>query len=226
MSVQAVIFDMDGVLLDSEPVHFEATCALLAEYGITYTPAAGEEFFGCTNRDVFRILRVRYGLEQDEDALIQAWIGHVLPRLAARVQPLPGVPGVLFDLRRRGLRLALASASAGPVIAASLDALGLAGVFETRVSGDDVSQGKPSPEIFLEALRRLGLPGSACVVVEDSYNGLKAAHAAGISCAVVPCPSTAHQDFTEADVRLASLHNLPNWVEARRGLGSAAARRL
>lgn len=215
MSVQAVIFDMDGVLLDSEPVHFEATCALLAEYGITYTPAAGEEFFGCTDRDVFRVLRARYGLEQDEDALIHAWIGHVLPRLATRIHPLPGVPGVLFELRRRGLRLALASASAAPVIAASLEALGLAGVFETRVSGDDVAQGKPSPEIFIEALRRLGLPPSACVVVEDSYNGLQAARAAGIPCAVVPCPSTAHQDFSDADARLASLNELADWVESR-----------
>jgi beta-phosphoglucomutase-like phosphatase (HAD superfamily) len=214
MNVQAVIFDMDGVLLDSEPVHFEATVALLAEYGISYTAAAGQEFFGCTDRDVFRVLRARYGLQPDEDALIAAWIDRVLPRLAARAHGLPGVPDVLFDLRRRGLRLALASASTSRVIAASLDALGLADVFEVRVSGDDVSQGKPSPEIFLAALARLDLPASACLVVEDSYNGLKAAHAAGIACAVVPCASTAHQDFSEAEVRLASLHDLPDWVEA------------
>lgn len=223
MSVQAVIFDMDGVLLDSEPVHFEATVALLAEYGITYTAAAGQEFFGCTDRDVFRVLRARYRLEPDEDALIAAWIEKVLPRLAARVHPLPGVPDVLLDLRRRGLRLALASASTSRVIGASLAALGLSDVFETRVSGDDVTQGKPSPEIFLEALRRLALPASACLVVEDSYNGMRAAHAAGIPCAVVPCPSTAHQDFTEAEVRLASLHDLPPWVESRRRLASPAS---
>ncbi len=220
MSVQAVIFDMDGVLLDSEPVHFEATVALLAEYGITYTADAGQEFFGCTDRDVFRVLRARYGLELDEDALIAAWIEKVLPRLAARVHPLPGVPDVLFDLRHRGLRLALASASTSRVIAASLAALGLADVFEARVSGDDVTQGKPSPEIFLEALDRLKLPASACLVVEDSYNGMKAAHAAGIPCAVVPCASTAHQDFSEAEVRLASLHELTSWVEARLGTNS------
>jgi HAD superfamily hydrolase (TIGR01509 family) len=215
MSVEAVIFDMDGVLLDSEPVHFEATCALLAERGITYTAAEGDNFFGCTDRDVFRVLRARYGLVEDEDQLIAEWIGHVLPRLATRIHPLPGVPDVVFELRRRGLRLALASASAAPVIAASLQALGLAEAFETRVSGDDVAQGKPSPQIFLEALRRLGLPPTACLVVEDSHNGLLAARAAGIRCAVVPCPSTAHQDFTGADVRLASLHGLADWIEAR-----------
>lgn len=221
MNVEAVIFDMDGVLLDSEPVHFEATCALLAEYGIAYQPAAGEEFFGCTDRDVFRVLRARYDLPKDEDALITAWIGHVLPRLATRIHPLPGVPDVVFALRARGIRLALASASAAPVIAASLQALGLADAFETRVSGDDVSRGKPSPEIFLEALRRLALPPTACVVVEDSYNGMKAAHAAGMRCAVIPCPSTAHQDFTKADVRLANLHDLLSWIDAQRAVPSA-----
>ncbi|MBP1634462.1 MAG: HAD-superfamily hydrolase, subfamily variant 3 [Acidobacteria bacterium] len=216
MSVEAVIFDMDGVLLDSEPVHYDATCALLAERGIAYTPAAGEEFFGCTDRDVFRVLKARYGLPEDEDALIAGWIGHVLPRLATGVRPLPGVPEVVFELRSRGLRLALASASTRRVIAASLEALGLSDAFETRVTGDDVKQGKPSPEIFLEATRRLALPPSACLVVEDSYNGLQAARAAGIPCAVVPCPSTAHQDFTDADARLSSLHELVAWVETMR----------
>jgi len=225
MSLEAVIFDMDGVLLDSEPVHFEATCALLAGYGITYTAAPNENFFGCTDRDVFRVLKARYGLEPDEDTLTREWIGHVLPRLAERIHPLPGVPEVLFELRRRGVRLALASSSAAPVIAASLEALGLAGVFETRVSGDDVSQGKPSPEIFLQALGRLDLPASACLVVEDSYNGLLAAHAAGIPCAVVPCSSTAHQDFTGADVQLSTLQDLVEWVEARRGPGTGAPAR-
>ncbi|HSK10375.1 MAG TPA: HAD family phosphatase [Vicinamibacterales bacterium] len=216
MSLRAVIFDMDGVLLDSEPVHYEATCEFLAELGITYTAAEDEDFFGRTDRDVFRALRARYGLADHEDALAEAWTVRALPLLRARVQPLPGVPDVLHQLQARGLRLALASSSAPAIIAASLEALGIADVFETRVSGHDVARGKPSPDIFLEAARRLGLPPSACIVVEDSHNGLQAARAAGIPCAVVPCASTARQDFSGADTRLASLLGLLPWVDARR----------
>ena len=213
MGVLAVIFDMDGVLLDSEPIHLEATRALLADLGIDYSASADDNFFGCTDRDVFRVLKARYGLTIDEDQLAEAWVARVIPALPSRVAPLPGVPAVLHELRRRGLRLALASSSVPLVIAASLEALGVASLFEARVSGHDVDHGKPSPEIFLEAARRLGLQPEECVVVEDSYNGLQAARAAGMRCAVVPCASTAHQEFSGASARLTSLHELPGWMD-------------
>jgi HAD superfamily hydrolase (TIGR01509 family) len=134
--------------------------------------------------------------------------------IEASATPLPGVPSVLHELKRRGLRLALASASVPVVIAASLRTLGVEDVFETRVSGHDVANGKPSPDIFLEAARRLALPPANCVAVEDSQNGLRAALAAGMRCAVVPCPSTAHQDFSGASTRLANLHALPLWLDS------------
>jgi len=212
MSVRAVIFDMDGVLLDSEPIHFEATRALLAEHGIEYSAASGDNFFGCTDHEVFRVLRARYGLTSSEQELTKAWLAKVIPVLPTKAAPLPGVPEVLHDLRRRGLRLALASSSVPAVIAASLDALGIAGLFDARVSGHDVENGKPSPDIFLEAARRLALPPGDCIVIEDSYNGLQAARAAGMKCVVVPCASTAHQRFNGAAGKLASLAELPAWL--------------
>lgn len=210
--MRAIIFDMDGVLLDSEPLHFQATRDMLAEQGITYASAENDNFFGCTDRDVFTTLKARYQLPQTERELAEAWITRVVALLPARAIPLAGVPEVLTRLQELGLRLALASSSAPAIIETTLRTLGVDQAFEVRVSGHEVERGKPSPDIFIEAARRLGVEPEDCLVVEDSMNGLRAAVAAGMRCVVVPCPSTAHQDFTGAAGRISSLLELPAWI--------------
>lgn len=207
---------MDGVLIDSEPIHFEATRDLLADHGISYTHEVNDNFFGCTDRDVFRLLRARYHLAPSEPELAADWIARVVVLLDRPLRAMAGVPSSLGELKRSGLRLALASSSAPEIIRATLAGLGLTGMFELVVSGHEVERGKPAPDIFLETARRLGLPGEACLVVEDSLNGVSAAAAAGIRCVAVPCPSTAGQDFSRAAARLPSLLELPAWVAAAR----------
>jgi HAD superfamily hydrolase (TIGR01509 family) len=216
MTIDAIIFDMDGVLVDSEPVHFEATRLLMREHGIDYTWLEEENFFGCTDREVFRQLRRRFGLSAHEDELADAWIERVVQLLPERIVPMPGVPAVLSALRASGRRLALASSSSPAIIRTTIEGLGLLDAFEASVSGRDVAKGKPAPDIFLEAARRLGLAPARCLVVEDSQNGLRAALAAGIPCITIPCASTARQDFTGAAARLSSLADLPAWLDARR----------
>ena len=214
--MQAIIFDMDGVLVDSEPVHFEATRLLMQEHGIVYTSADEEAFFGCTDREMFRELRARYGLAAHEHDLAEQWIERVVRLLPQRIVPMPGVPEVLERLRASGRRLALASSSSPAIIRTTIEGLGLGGIFEATVSGRDVGLGKPAPDIFLETARRMGLEPAECLVVEDSQNGLRAAVAAGIACVVIPCASTAHQDFHGAAAHLGSLLDLPAWVDGRR----------
>ena len=214
LTMLAIIFDMDGVLLDSEPLHYEATRALLAEHGVTYTAAHNDNFFGCTDRDVFTALRARFRLGPSERELADAWIARVVRLLPGRAVPLEGVRETLATLRESGYRLALASSSAPAIIDTTLGALGIEAEFELRVSGHDVEKGKPSPDIFLKAARRLGLGAGDCLVVEDSMNGLRAALAAGMRCVVVPCPSTSGQDFTGAAARITSLVELPRWIES------------
>jgi HAD superfamily hydrolase (TIGR01509 family) len=211
-ALEAVIFDMDGVLIDSEPIHLEATRVVLADLGIDYVPDPDEDFCGCTDWDVFHALRMRYALEPDENALAAVWIARTVELLSQPLVPMAGVPGVLHTLRQSGLRLALASSSAPSIIAATLAGLGLRDVFEFTVSGHDVGRGKPAPDIFVEAARRLGLGPDALLIVEDSSNGLLAAVAAGIRCVAVPCPSTAAQDFSKAAGRLNDLTELPGWI--------------
>jgi HAD superfamily hydrolase (TIGR01509 family) len=148
-------------------------------------------------------------LAAEERDLGRQYLEHLLALIRERPRPMPGVPDVLARLRGAGYRLALASSAEPEVIAANVATIDLAPFFETMVSGAEVARGKPAPDVFVETARRLGLAPARCLVVEDSRNGLLAAKAAGMRCAVVPCAATRHQDFTEADHRLRALADLP-----------------
>jgi HAD superfamily hydrolase (TIGR01509 family) len=203
-----VIFDMDGVLVDSEPLGMEATRRLLARYGIPYSEGENEEFIGRTTLECCGILRDRHRLEPAVPALARQYLDELLGLARAQAAPMPGVPGTLELLLRRGYRLALASSAEPEVIAATLDTLCLRPLFEVVVSGVEVARGKPAPDIFVETARRLAVAAAECVVIEDSRNGMLAAKAAGMRCVVVPCSTTAGQDFGGADLRLSGLPDL------------------
>jgi HAD superfamily hydrolase (TIGR01509 family) len=142
------------------------------------------------------------------DALARRYVELLVATFRAQPRPLAGVPVVLRELRSRGYRLALASSAEPELIATNVASLGLAPMLEATVSGTEVARGKPAPDVFLETARRLGVAPAACLVVEDSRNGLLAAKAAGMACAVVPCGYTLDQDFHEADHRLGRLDEL------------------
>ncbi len=196
MGFTAVIFDMDGVLVDSEPLGMEAMRRVMARQGVPYTEADNNEFVGRTTLEECRILKARHRLEADERDLTRQYVDILVDLIREGPRPMPGVPEVLGDLGARGYRMALASSAEPVVIATKI------------VSGTEVARGKPAPDVFLETAKRLGLPAPRCLVVEDSRNGLLAAKAAGMACAVIPCATTRHQDFREADYRLDTLSDL------------------
>lgn len=208
MRVDALIFDMDGVLVDSEPLGMQAMRRVMARHGVTYTEADNSEFLGRTTLEECRVLKTRYRLEADERDLTRQYVDLLVELIRERPRPMPGVPDVLIDLRTAGYRMALASSAEPVVIANNVRSLDLTHFFEVVVSGTEVARGKPAPDVFLETAQRLGLPAHRCLVVEDSRNGLLAAKAAGMACAVIPCASTRHQDFREADYRLQALPDL------------------
>jgi len=212
--IAAIIFDMDGVLVDSEPAYFDATRLVLSRHGIPYTEADDQEFFGFTGLEVFRILRLRHGLRATEAELLQQRTDLLLRLIREHLVPMPGVPDVPRQLGEVGHRLALASSAVPEVIGVTLKGLGLSGVFETVISGADVTHGKPAPEIFLETARRLAVQPEECLVVEDSRNGILAASAAGMRCVAIPCASTRNQNLAQADFRLDRLTELPALLAA------------
>jgi HAD superfamily hydrolase (TIGR01509 family) len=208
VKTEAVIFDMDGVLVDSEPFGFEALRRVMARYGLGYSEDENAEFLGRTTLESCRILKDRHGLPDSAETLADFYIEGMLAQIAKGPIPMPGVPDVLERVRGRGYRLALASSAEVRLIHANLAALALDPLFEAVISGTQVGRGKPAPDVFLAAADRLAVAPDRCLVVEDSRNGLLAAKAAGMRCAVVPCAQTRHQDFREADHRLTTLPDL------------------
>lgn len=208
-TIGAILFDMDGVLMDSEPLHLRATQFVLGDRGPSFTERDNLAFVGATDPEMFRVLRIVFDLDASTEDLVNRKRAHLITLVRTEGRPLPGVPEVPLRLREAGLRLGLVSASARSVIDAVLRAVELAGAFDTVVSGDEVARGKPAPDGFLMASRRLDTEPERCLVVEDSRNGVLAGKAAGMTVAAVPGPTTKGQDFSPADLVLPSLEALP-----------------
>jgi len=221
-TIGAILFDMDGVLMDSEPLHLRATQLTLGDRAPSFTERDNLAFVGATDPEMFRVLRVLFNLDASTAELVSRKREHLIALVRAEGRRLPGVPEVPLRLRETGLRLGLVSASARPVIDAILEAVGLSGVFDSVVSGDEVARGKPAPDGFLMAARRLAMDPERCLVVEDSRNGVLAAKAAGMTVAAVPGPTTSDEDFSPADLVLPSLEALPK-VLGRNGHEPPAA---
>jgi beta-phosphoglucomutase-like phosphatase (HAD superfamily) len=207
MSYAAIIFDLDGVLVDSEGIGFETLRALLGTYGVEYRVEDNEPFIGINDRDHFTALKAQHGLTPSVDELIVEQTSRLLAQVDTCTIPMPGVPRVPERLHAAGYPLAVASSSLPAVVEARLAALGVRPLFGAVVSSFEVPRGKPAPDVFLEAARRLGVRPEACLVVEDSKHGLRAAKAAGMRCAVVPTAGR-WPDGDPADVRLTSLLDL------------------
>jgi len=199
----AVIFDMDGVIIDSEPLHFRAEERLFSELGLNIDISEHQGFVGRTSRSMWGELRRRYGLSEPLEELVarsRRYIRElVAAEAAARDLLVPGLTGCLDYLREQGLRLLLASSSETALIELVLKKFALQDTFSHRVSGDDVHRGKPSPDIFLLAAARADMPSTGCLVIEDSAHGVSAARAAGMACIGFQNPSSGPQDLSQAD---------------------------
>ncbi|MHB0914053.1 MAG: HAD family hydrolase [Armatimonadota bacterium] len=181
--IEGVIFDMDGVLVDSEPYICEAAMRMFAEMGYTVQPEDFLPFVGAGENRYVGGVAEKYGIPLDIEAAKARTYGIYGEIVKGRLSPLPGVRDFLAKVRGRGLAAALASSADMIKIRINLTEIGLPPEsFDTVVSGSDVLHKKPDPEIFLLAAKRLGLPASHCLVVEDAVNGVAAAKAAGARC--------------------------------------------
>jgi len=207
----AVVFDMDGVLIDSEPMHFATTCQVLARRGARLEPGDYERCTGMAELAFFELLVERFGLAEPPAVLARERTALSLERLA--VDPLPPAPGALeclLGLSAAGYALALASSATRAQVELVVDRLGVRALFGALVSVDDVARGKPAPDLFLEAARRLGVPPAECLVVEDAALGVRAATAAGMDAvALVPEGRSADEHLAAgASLRITTLAEL------------------
>ncbi|GAB4382315.1 HAD family hydrolase [Albidovulum sp.] len=180
MTIRAVAWDIDGTLVDSEPVHLLALEATCAEVGADISDLPGDRFIGVHVHDVWRALRPRMPARVDRRTFLDRINSHYLD-LADRLQPMPHALTVVAELARFGLRQVAVSNSPRAVVNANLALAGLERHFEFSLSLDDVTAGKPDPEPYLVATRRLGLSPTRIVAIEDSDAGARSARAAGLS---------------------------------------------
>ncbi|WP_030901868.1 HAD family hydrolase [Streptomyces sp. NRRL F-5126] len=183
----AVLFDLDGTLVDTEPLYFEATRLLLARHGVAgFTWEEHAAFIGVGTRETLEVLAARFGLAAPVGALLAEENALYLDLLRTSTEVFPEMRAFVKSLGAAGVPMAVASGSSRAAIDAALAHSGLAGLFAASASAEEVAAGKPEPDVFLEAARRLGAEPRGCVVVEDSAPGVAAAHAAGMRCVAVP----------------------------------------
>lgn len=206
---RAVLFDMDGVISDTERFYVEAMIERLKREGISVTPVQLNDLFGSTMRHNWCVLKERYGLRGDVDTYVDEV--HEIKEYLLETQglrPMPGVVELIRRLHEAGTLLAVASSSPREVIEHHLEAFGIQDCFDTIVSGLECREGKPAPEIYLRAAENLGAAPAECIVIEDSTNGVKAGKAAGMYCYAYVPPQAYRQDVSAADQVLESFCDL------------------
>jgi HAD superfamily hydrolase (TIGR01509 family) len=181
----AVLFDQDGVLVDSEGAWDAARRAIVAENGGSWKDGATRAMMGMSAPEWSRYVRDELGVWLSPEEISDRVVARLL---AAYSNELPLLPGAVEAVRRiaQWRPVGLASSANREVIDAVLAASGLAGVFGATVSGEEVARGKPAPDIYVEAARRLGVDPRRCAAVEDSTNGLRSAAAAGMLVVALP----------------------------------------
>jgi HAD superfamily hydrolase (TIGR01509 family) len=209
--IDAVLFDLDGVLVDTEPWWDDVRRRFAESHGRSWGPDDQHAVMGANSRQWAAIIRDRLRLaDMTEDEILEEVVDGVLARYQS--EPPPEVPGAVAAVRRiaGGRPVAIASSSHPAVIRAAVDALGLHDALGAIVSSDEVSHGKPAPDVYLLAASRLGVDPARCLVIEDSVNGVRAGRAAGMTTVLIPNASVppAAGAREAADFVLASLADL------------------
>ena len=184
MPLAAVIFDMDGVISDTQDLHTYADNIVMARYGIKVNPQQlYEQFAGVPDKELYASVLGEHGLpDKAEEAVKAKWV-IMEKHLHERIVPVSGVLELIDMLRSKGtFKLAVASSSTSPFINLVLSTLGLKHKFDSITSADEVKQGKPHPDIFLLAARKLNVKPGECLVIEDAPMGMRAAKRAGMKC--------------------------------------------
>jgi HAD superfamily hydrolase (TIGR01509 family) len=208
--ISTIIFDMDGVIIDSEPVHYEIETSVMSELGISISEKEYHAFVGRTAKSMWSELIERFGLSITLDEVIRKSRDHYHYRLFHTDQPhcIDGTVALIKGLHEAGKKLVLASSSTLENIRIVMDKHQLTHFFDQIVGGDDVTNGKPDPEIFILASKRAKTLPSRCLVIEDSRNGVAAAKAAGMRCIGFNNPSSPGQLLYDADLVVTNMSEL------------------
>jgi HAD superfamily hydrolase (TIGR01509 family) len=206
--LRGVIFDMDGVIVDSEPLSLATIAEVVTTRGGLADPAGFGDLVGRSLDDALTLAAMRSGRELAPSDLRRAYDERYLPKLRETAVPNAGLKELITALTQARIPMALASSSTLAEIDAVVSALGLRSVLAAVASGEEVPRAKPAPDVYLLAMRRLGLGAQGVVAIEDSAPGVAAASAAGLACVAVRTTLTTGHDHAAAMLTVGSLTEL------------------
>ena len=210
----AVIFDMDGVLVNSEPFYFQVEKQLFKRVGANVTHNEHLHYQGTATDRMWKIVKEKHKLPESVTEMVNMTNLIVTPYFESleKIEPMPGVTELLRKLKTIKMPLALASSSFPDVIQIILEKAGLKKFFKVVIDSKFAQSSKPDPEIFLLAASKLNVLPEKCLVIEDSTNGIKAAKAAGMFCIAFAGPGSEHQNQTQADLIISDFAELSEWI--------------
>ena len=207
--INAVIFDLDGVLIDSEPMHCSADNQLLTKLGIETPENYLDRFAGWTDAAMWTAIKADYNITKSIAELKKLQLPIKLKLLQeSQFQAMPGAVELLEKIKSDNIPIAIASSSPKLFIEAVLKKIKIEKYFAFLVSGEEVANSKPEPDIFLKASRLLAVNPAECLVVEDSKSGTIAAKRAGMKCIGYQNPNSGNQDLSKADIILGDLKDI------------------
>jgi HAD superfamily hydrolase (TIGR01509 family) len=210
--IQAVVFDLDGVLIDSEPINVKAAQQAFAEFGYTLSAEAISRIPGRHSADYVPIILRNNSLALVPEQVASGVYEHYQVLWPQMVVLMPQVAETLTLLKEKRLILALVTSANRSTVATFLEKFGFQNLFKEIVTADDIAHRKPHPEPYLKAIEKLNLPSESLLIVEDTALGITAAKAAGLRCVAIPNGYTKNQDFSYADHVLTSLKEIVDLV--------------
>ncbi|NLW56895.1 MAG: HAD family phosphatase [Firmicutes bacterium] len=205
--MKGVIFDMDGVIIDSEPIHIKLERELLEECGGDYSKITHADFMGTTDAEMWGTFKEQFKIELSVGELINIKRGRFIENLG-QIPLVDNVLAFMASLQSIGCKLGLASSNNESAVEAVKNKFGLEKYIDVFINGEAVTKGKPHPEIFLTAAKQMGLKPEDCLVIEDTKNGVLAAKAAGMKCVGFQNKNSGEQDLSEADLIVSSYKEL------------------
>jgi HAD superfamily hydrolase (TIGR01509 family) len=206
----AVIFDMDGVIVDSEHVYQEIERQMYDDLGIPVSPEEHRQFIGAAEKTMWKYMKDKYQMEAETDMLVEEERTRFMSRLdqPGSIPLMPGLRELLEALADEGIPALVASSSSREIIEKVLRVNDIGHLFRDITGGDDVTLSKPAPDIFLETASKAGIAPERCLVIEDSENGIRAARAAGMKVIALLGHYSGDLDLSETSKTLHALHEL------------------
>jgi HAD superfamily hydrolase (TIGR01509 family) len=208
--IQTVIFDLDGVIIDSEPINFRLEEELFQEIGLSMPLNEHHSYVGTSSINMWQTIVKKYTLPYNPKELEETGKDRYLQYLSLHpeISPIEGVRELIKELYQQQFTLVLASSSGTEIIDTVLNSFDLGSYFMAKISGADLPFSKPDPEIFLRSAQLAQTDSSQCLVIEDSENGVKAAKAAGMKCIGYLNPNSGNQNLDKADLVIRSFHEI------------------